>query len=166
MKLGSTILKMILPALVITALALLAGTADAAPASKATTSGGLFTGTFSGYLEGDRGSQAPAELELVQTGRDVKGTITIGGGLIVNGGNCGVAAVPVGSQTATGRTSATNLRHIDAGTSLTVSGLTVNIDLDGSLSRDGETLTAEAEIDLPWLCGRDPVITGVFTKDS
>ncbi len=166
MKLFSTIFKMILPAIVITVLALAVGTADAAPNQPATTSGGPFTGTFSGYLVGDRGSRAPVEMELVQTGREVEGTLTIGTGLIVNGGNCGVAAVPTGTQTAVGRTSATNLRHIDAATSVAVSGLTVKIDLDGDLSRDGETLTAEAEIDLPWLCGRDPMITGVFAKDS
>ncbi len=166
MKLFSTIFKMILPAVLITVLALAVGTADAAPIQPATTSGGPFTGTFSGYLEGDRGSRAPVELELVQTGREVEGIVTIGSGLIVNGGNCGVAAVPTGSQTAVGRTSATNLRYIEASTSVAVSGLTVKIDLAGNVSRDGETLTADAEIDLPWLCGRDPVISGVFTKES
>lgn len=166
MKLFSTIIKMILPAIVITILALAVGTADAAPITRAATSGGPFTGTFTGYLEGDRGSRAPVELELVQTGREVEGTVTIGRGLLVNGGNCGVAAVPAGSQTAAGLTAATNSRHIDAGVTVQVSGLTVKIDLDGDLSRDGETLTAEAEVDLPWLCGRDPVIAGVFVKES
>lgn len=163
MKLSTTILKMILPALIITALALLVGTVDAAPRQPA-TSGGPFTGTFEGYLYGDRNSRAPVELVLVQKGSEVTGTIVLDRGLVVNAGNCGVVAVPAGSQTAAGQTSSTNLRQIVAEATIEVSGLNVDIELEGEVSRDGETITVTAEIDLPWLCGRDPVISGTFLK--
>lgn len=138
--------------------------AQAAPARPANTSGGLFTGIFEGTLSGDEGSEAPVTLELVQTGRVVTGELTVGRGLIIDGGNCGQVAVPTTTQTAAGTTTARAPRELAANTALKVQGIAVNIDLDGTLSRDGETLTAEARIDLPWLCGRDPAITGEFSR--
>lgn len=144
--------------------------AQAAPVRPATgstvttTSGGLFTGSFEGVLYGDDGSEAPVVLELVQTGRDVTGEITVGRGLIIDGGNCGVVEVPATSQTATGKTTAGAPRNLDAAAAFKVQGLTVTINLDSELSRDGQDISAEARIDLPWLCGRDPVIAGEFTR--
>lgn len=130
----------------------------------ATASGGLFTGSFEGVLYGDDGSEAPVVLELVQNGRDVTGEISVGRGLFIDGGNCGVVEVPVTTQTATGRTTASAPRNLDAVAALKVQGISVTIHLDSELSRDGEDITAEAKIDLPWLCGRDPVINGEFTR--
>ena len=138
--------------------------AQAAPVRPTATSGGLFTGSFEGVLYGDDGSEAPVMLELVQNGRDVTGEITVGRGLIIDGGNCGVVEVPATSQTATGKTTATAPRHLDATAALKVQGISVTINLDSELSRDGEDIAAEAKIDLPWLCGRDPVINGEFTR--
>lgn len=139
--------------------------AQAAPARPtSTTSGGLFAGTFEGVLHGDDGSTAPIALELTQDGRAVTGEIVVGRGLLIDGGNCGAAAVPAATQTATGATSAREPRHLAASADFEVQGISVTIDLDGQLSRDGETLTAEARIDLPWLCGRDPVVTGELSR--
>jgi hypothetical protein len=124
----------------------------------------LFAGTFEGVLRGDDGSRAPVTLELVQNGRAVSGEIAVGRGLIIDGGNCGLVEVPTTTQTATGATTARAPRLLSAETALKVQGLAITIDLDGELSRNGQTITAEARIDLPWLCGRDPVITGTFDR--
>ncbi len=138
--------------------------AQAAPARPTATSGGLFTGTFEGYLYGDDDSRAPITLELSQNGRVVTGDITVGRGLLIDGGNCGEVEVPTASQTASGATTASAPRHLDASADFKVQGIAVSIDLDSDLSRDGETITTEARIDLPWLCGRDPAVTGELTR--
>lgn len=138
--------------------------AQAAPARPTAASGGLFTGTFEGLLYGDDGSQAPIALELVQDGRVVTGDITVGRGLLLDGGNCGQAEVPATTRSAAGATTARTPRRLDANADFKVQGVAVTIDLGGDLSRDGKTLTAEARIDLPWLCGHDPIITGELTR--
>ena len=138
--------------------------AQAAAARPGTTSGGLFTGTFEGTLRGDDGSSAPVSLELVQTGRAVTGELAIGQGLTIDGANCGLVEAPSTTQTATGNTTAGAPRKLAAAATFKAQGITVTIDLDSTLSRDGKTITSEAKIDLPWLCGRDPVITGEFAR--
>lgn len=138
--------------------------AGSALPTTASTSGGLFTGSYEGILLGDDGSEAPVTLELAQAGRAVTADITVGRGLLVDGGVCGVAAVPAGEQTGVGRVPANAPRHLDATAELEVEGVAVGLQLAGELSRDGQTLTTVARIDLPWLCGRDPVITGDLTR--
>lgn len=172
----TTLIKMILPILAIAAAAVLVVSAEAAPfgtppataapAKPSTISGGLFAGTFEGYLTGDQDSRAPMTLELSQRDNIVTGDIVIGKGLVVDGGVCGLAAVPAGTQSAGGQVSTRNTRHLDAGTKLEVQGMTIKIDLDGDLSRDGQTLSAVAKIDLPWLCGRDPLVSGALERVS
>jgi len=141
-----------------------AGSALPATTATAATSGGLFTGTYEGILLGDDGSEAPVTLELTQAGRAITAEIAVGRGLLVDGGVCGVAAVPAGEQTGVGRVPANAPRHLDATAELEVEGVAVGLQLAGELSRDGQTLTTVARIDLPWLCGRDPVITGDLTR--
>lgn len=166
MRLTTTILKMLLPILAIAAAAVMVVSAQAAPPSPPTISGGLFAGTFEGYLTGDQDSRAPITLELSQSETTVTGDIVIGRGLVVDGGLCGAAAVPATTQTAAGKTTTRTPRHLDAGAVLEVQGMDIRIDLIGDLSADGDTLTAEATIDLPWLCGRDPVISGALDRTS
>lgn len=175
-RLVSTILKMILPVLAIAAAAVVAVSVQAAPAhakpapkatpQPTTISGGLYAGTFEGTLTGDKQSRAPITLELSQSGTTVTGDIVIGRGLTIDAGVCGLAAVPAGSETASGKTTTRAPRHLDAATTLSVQGMTITIDLDGDLSADGDTLTTKAKIDLPWLCGRDPVISGTLERTS
>lgn len=151
----------------LTAIALMTffiASAQAAPVRPIAASGGLFAGTFEGFLYGEDGSQAPIALELVQDGRVVTGDITVGRGLLIDGGNCGQAEVPAATQTAAGATTARAPRHLDANADFKVQGIAVSVDLDGDLSRDGKTITAEARIDLPWLCGHNPVITGELAR--
>lgn len=142
-----------------------AASAQAAPARPAaTTSGELFTGTFEGYIYGDDDSRARLTLELDQDGRAVGGDIAIGRGLFIDGGNCGAVEVPAMTHSASGTVPAGSPRRLNAGTDLKVQGITVGIDLDAELSRDGKTIDATGKIDLPWLCGRDPVVTVELTR--
>lgn len=123
-----------------------------------------FDGTFQGRIYGDKGSSAPIILELNQDGRVVEGTVEVGRGLYVNGGMCGSGYVPSGVQSAAGQVSASNPRQVYAEAAFKVSGLTVNIDLNGIASADGQEVDTQARIDLPWLCGRDPVLSGTLYR--
>jgi len=124
---------------------------------------GPYEGVFVGTIYGDGGSSAPVTLDLTHRGDDVEGTVEIGDGLFVNGRYCGSGYVPAGVQTAVGNTNS-NPNTLTADAAFNVSGLKIGLDLDGTLSADGDDLTIEAKIDLPWLCGRDPVVTGELNK--
>ena len=123
-----------------------------------------FDGTFRGTIYGDKGSSAPIELQLTQNGRRVVGNVELGSGLYVNGGMCGAGYVPGGAQSAGGQVSASNPRRLYAESAFKVSGFKVTIDLVGVASADGEEVDAQAKIDLPWLCGRDPVLSGTLYR--
>lgn len=141
----------------------------AASASHGTTAAlvpGPFQGDFTGYLYGDKHSKAPVTLELRQIGDEVTGNIILGEGLLIEAGRCGQASIPAGSAVASGQTLANQPRSLQANTSFIVSGFTINGHLESELSTDGKEITAAAEIDLPWICGRDPVITAVVIRDE
>lgn len=123
-----------------------------------------FNGVFAGMLEGDNDSSAPGTLELAQNGKDVTGAFTIAPGLYIDGGRCGEAEVPPGTQSATGTIDPKDPNKMRAEVTVKQSGLTITITLDGALSKDGKTLTGTAKADLPFLCGRDPVIIGEFER--
>jgi hypothetical protein len=142
----------------------LTATASAAGSSGPSKSNRPFDGTFEGTLYGDKGSSAPITLELSQNGRQVEGYVELGSGLYVNGGMCGAGYVPGGAQSAEGTVSRSNPRRLNAEAAFKVSGLKVNIDLAGLISADGQELDAQAKIDLPWLCGSDPVLSGDLTR--
>ncbi len=141
---------------------LLGITAVTASAAKPNTE--PFTGTFVGTIEGDKNTSAPITLKLEQDGNKVVGTAFLGKGLYVDGGNCGGATIPASSQTTTGTVSAKNPDLLTSKMKLNVSGFNVTIDLIGEL--DDDVLDAQAEIDLPWLCGTDPVLTSQLEKTS
>lgn len=123
-----------------------------------------FNGTFNGTLLGDGGSSAPATLTLAQDGASVSGTITVGQGLWVDGGNCGQTAVPGGTVAAGGQLDPANANRLDASSMFNVQGLAIELSLVGELSADSQSINAQATIDLPLLCGRDPQISGSFTR--
>jgi hypothetical protein len=125
---------------------------------------GHFDGTFEGTIWGDKGSSAPITLQLIQDGRQVEGYVEMGSGLYVNGGMCGAGYVPGSAQAAGGQVSASNPRRLYAESTFKVSGLKVSIDLIGIASADGQEVDAQAKIDLPWLCGRDPVLSGTLYR--
>jgi hypothetical protein len=139
-------------------------TASAAGKNERPKKTGYFNGTFEGTIYGDKGSSAPISLQLSQNGRQVDGYVELGSGLYVYGGMCGAGYVPGGAQSANGRVSTSNPRRLNAESAFKVSGLKVNIDLIGIASADGQEVDAQAKIDLPWLCGRDPVLSGTLYR--
>lgn len=143
------------------------GGAGATPAAPAPVNGaaGGFNGSFSGMLNGDGGSSAPATIVLTQTGNDVAGRLSIGSGLALDAGSCGVQGVPSGDQVANGTVDPANPSHLETTGSIEVSGFTIGVLLSADLSADGRTLNARADLDLPFICGSDPVISGTFAKE-
>lgn len=141
-----------------------AGVAGAA-GSKATS---RFDGAYSGTVAGHRGSEASLTLDLAQSGRTVSGVATLGSGLKVNaGGLCGVVTVPATTFDADAIVSSRNPRRLLTASRLDVGGgITVKISVDGTLSADSDTLDVTATVDTPFLCGRDPVITGRLIASS
>ncbi len=123
-----------------------------------------FTGTFTGMIEGDNNTSAPITLKLEQDGNNVIGTAFLGKGLYVDAGNCGGAYIPASTQTTTGTISAKNPDLLASKMKVNVGGFNVTINLAGEL--DDDILDAQAKVDLPWLCGTDPVLTSQLEKTS
>ena len=127
-------------------------------------SAGPFNGKFQGTVHGDRGSKAPLSLTMTQYGDQVRGTATIGQGLYVDGGWCGKANIPAISQGGTFKTLSNDPNRVLFKTAFDVQGFRIGVNLDGKISPDGETLSADVKVDLPWFCGKDPVINGKLYK--
>ena len=126
---------------------------------------GPYQGQFAGYVSGDQGSQAPIALDLKHNGEEITGKVSIGEGLFIDGGMCGSVAVPAAEQMVTGRTIPGHPDQLDTKLTFDVSNLKITVNLEGQISTDGEKIEAQASIDLPWLCGRDPVLVGEFERD-
>jgi hypothetical protein len=137
--------------------------ANPVPAPEQTTGG--FNGRFVGALSGENGSSAPATLELTQTGDQVSGQLTVENGLTLDIGACGTQSVPPGTQTAAGRVDPANPNRIQTAGSFEAGGFTVGVTLTADLAADGQTVTANASLDLPFICGVDPSINGTFTRE-
>lgn len=135
--------------------------ANAAPAT-ATVKPGPYEGVFHGTVYASNGSKAPMSLDLTHRGSVVEGTVFLGEGLQVDGGLCGEAAVPSSSVVASGNTSPSNPKNLSAASTFDVSGIPVKVVLDSQVA--GDVLKAQAKIDLPWLCGSDPVLTGTLHR--
>jgi hypothetical protein len=125
---------------------------------------GPYEGTFSGYVYGDRDSRAAITLEMTQRENLVEGTLHLSEGLYVDGGRCGGGYLPASVQSASGETLSTDPNRLQASTVFNVSGLQITAEFDSHVSPDGELLTAQASIDLPWLCGRDPLLKAELSK--
>ena len=125
---------------------------------------GGFNGVYSGTLNGDNGSTAVGTLTLTQTGNDVSGQLDIGPGLVLDAGSCGAQSVPQLTQAAAGAVDPAAPNRLQTASSIPVAGFTVGIILNAELSADGQTLAARADLDLPFICGRDPVISGTFGR--
>jgi hypothetical protein len=127
---------------------------------------GPYQGQFSGQVNGDRNSQAPLSLDLTQQGDQITGKVAIGDGLFIDGGLCGQVAVPATEQFVTGQTLTGHPDRLSTELAFNVSSLRIVVDLESRISPDREKIEAQASIDLPWLCGRDPVITGVLQRED
>ncbi len=123
-----------------------------------------FNGSFAGTLSTANGSSAPVSLALAQTGTTVSGDISIGDGLTIDGGNCGAQAIPAGGRAVTGQTDPSNPNHIEVTAGYDVQGIAITAKLTADLSTDGNAITGRIDLDLPFFCGSDPVITGALTR--
>ncbi len=135
--------------------------ATAAPET-AVSKQGPYEGVFHGTVYAPDGSKAAMSLELTHQGNIVEGTVFLGEGLHIDAGLCGQGTIPASSLMASGKTSTANPDLLSTTSAFDVSGITVNVNLDSEIQ--GDTLKAEATIDLPWLCGSDPVITGTLQR--
>jgi hypothetical protein len=145
-----------------------ASAAEAAPAAEApagaSLSAGPFDGIFYGWVQGDHGSQALMILDLTHRDETVEGKVYLGEGLVVDAGVCGSAAVPSGVQAASGQTSPGAPDEFNADAEFQITGLEIGVEIASQVSADGESLTAEARIDLPWFCGTNPVLSGTLIR--
>ena len=46
-----------------------------------------------------------------------------------------------------------------------VGGFDLAVDFESNISADDDVITAEAAVDLPWFCGRDPALTATLHRD-
>lgn len=138
--------------------------ASAAPQPTKSTKTGPYEGTFKGRVYGDKGTSAPLTLVLNHRGNDVEGKAIIGEGLYLDGGMCGAGYVPASQQSAAVEASDKDPGRLSVQTMFEVSGINIKIDLNSQISAGGDELEAEAKIDLPWLCGHDPVISGTLFR--
>ena len=142
-------------------------TTGAHAAPEAATSGriGPYEGAFQGVAYGDKGSRAPLDLELTHRGNQVEGEVSLGEGLYVDGGFCGAVHLPAVSQHVEGQTSTWNPKRLRVSPTFDVGGLRLTVDFESTLSASGNVLTAKAKVDLPWFCGRDPVLGATMYRD-
>jgi hypothetical protein len=126
--------------------------------------GGPYAGSFQGYVYGDSGSRAELTLDLTHRGSLVEGDASIGEGLYVNAGLCGDVYVPGGSYTIQGRTEPADPKQLVTNLTFEASGFDVDVDFESKVSTDGSNIIAKAGFDLPWFCGRDPVIRGIVYR--
>ena len=142
--------------------------ADAAPAAPLTSGvsspAGPFEGVFYGWVQGDQGSRAPMVLDLRHEAGTVDGKVYLGEGLVVDAGVCGSSAVPSAVQSASGLTRPETPDEFSANAQFQISGLEIGVEIASQVSSDGESLDAEARIDLPWFCGSDPVLSGTLIR--
>ncbi|MCO5181526.1 MAG: hypothetical protein M9896_15905 [Candidatus Promineofilum sp.] len=140
------------------------GGGDTAPNDDPAGAGG-FNGVYRGTLSGDNGSTAIGTLTLTQTGNAVSGQLDIGPGLVLDAGSCGAQSVPQLTQTAAGAVDPATPNRLQTTGSIPVSGFTIGVTLTAELAPGGQTLAARADLDLPFICGRDPVISGTFNRE-
>jgi hypothetical protein len=138
--------------------------AFAAPEEAPMAHVGPYEGTFHGTVYGDSGSSAPLTLELTHRDDIVSGNMYIGSGLYVKGGVCGGANVPAASQYASGKTVRNNPQRLVASSKVDVGRFDINVKLQSDVLADGDTINATAKLDLPWLCGRDPVLNATLYR--
>ena len=125
---------------------------------------GRFNGTFAGTLTTGNGSSAPATLTFTQNGSAVTGLLDIGEGLTIDAGSCGAQAVPAGRQSASGAIDPAAPNRLQTVNTIPVAGLSIGVVLTAEMAADGQSVAARADLDLPFLCGTDPVISGNFVR--
>jgi hypothetical protein len=151
---------------VLVILAILGFGASAAPGvAAAADEVGPYEGVFRGYAYGDQGSRASLILDLTHRGSNVEGQVLLGEGLYVSGAWCGSVNIPAVAQDVEGQTARWNPRYLGVNPTFDVGGFNLTVDFESSISRDGEVINAEAKVDLPWFCGRDPQLKATLIRD-
>jgi hypothetical protein len=156
---------------VITMAILFLGIARASAAGPSIISGsptllapGPYEGVFSGYVSSEDGSQAPIALQLTQRGEEVAGVVSLGEGLYVNAGMCGGTNIPSSEQEFAVKTDPGKPDQLSTILTFNVSGYQIGVNLESLISADGNEITSQVNIDLPWICGHDPVLTGILYR--
>jgi hypothetical protein len=142
---------------VLTVLALATGGALAA-SSSGNPDPGIVTGTYHGTIFGDRESQAEIELNLTQKGDEIVGDLILDEGLFIDAGRCWSGYLPAGAFSTGGSPLVDDSHRFEAIYTYEFSGIPITGYLTGAISPDGDELSAEVEIDIPWFCGSDPVL--------
>ncbi|HSR32335.1 MAG TPA: hypothetical protein VLY63_17370 [Anaerolineae bacterium] len=137
---------------------------DAATLPDSSAEVGPYEGRFYGTARGDADSHATLALYLTHRGNQVKGIVFLGEGLYVDGGICGEGTVPATVQFVEGHTESRDPRRLAVTPTFDVGGLELSVDFEGTVSADGEVISADAKVDLPWFCGRDPSLTGILHR--
>ena len=163
-----TIINLLVLILVLFIVVTAASTASAAPSEsspiESLPASGPFEGVFYGWVQGDQGSRAPMVLDLSHEDGTVDGKVYLGEGLVVDAGVCGSSAVPSAAQSASGQTRPEAPDEFNANAQFQISGFEIGVEIASQVSSDGESLDAEARIDLPWFCGADPVLSGTLIR--
>ena len=147
-------------------LSILAIGATAAPGvAEAATSVGPYEGTFQGVVYGDQGTRAPLVLDLTHRDGQVEGKVSMGQGLYVDAGFCGGVNIPGAAQYVEGQTTRWNPDRLKVSPVFDLGGFELVVDFESNISAGGEVITAEAKADLPWFCGRDPVLKATLYRD-
>jgi hypothetical protein len=147
-------------------LSLLAFGGSATSAEAAADVVGPYEGVFRGTAYGDSASRAPLELELMHRGNQVTGTVSIGEGLYVDGGLCGAVNVPAIAQPIAGETLLKDARRLEANPVFDLGNFDLKVDFESTVSDSGDAISARVKLDLPWFCGRDPVLTATVHRDQ
>jgi hypothetical protein len=121
---------------------------------------GPYQGTFRGVINGVGGSSASLTFSLTHEGTTVRGTATLGSGLRVDTGGSpcpGVRRVSPNTFNVRGNSDTRNPNHLDATSSISDDGNTVDLAIHADLSEGGNTMTARIELDVPWPCSDSTV---------
>ena len=137
----------------------------AAPEMVSTGVVGPYEGTFQGVARTERNSRALLALDLTHRGDRVQGTVYLGKGLHVDAGWCGSVDLPALSAKIAAQTVPGNPRRLLANPTFDASGFELTIDFESNLMGDGDVISAKATVDVPWFCGRDPVLTSTLYRD-
>jgi hypothetical protein len=125
---------------------------------------GPYEGSFEGTAYGDEDTSATLTLDLTHRGDQVAGNLSLGPGLYVKGGICGGAYVPSAVEYASGETVRNNPNRLVASTKVDVGRFDITVKLESDVSPSGDVIKAKAKLDLPWFCGRDPVLNATLYK--
>jgi len=140
--------------------------AHAAPGVEKMGAVGPYEGNFSGIAYGEKGSRAPLALELTHQGSQVEGAVSIGEGLYVDAGLCGSFDLPAIDASIEGQTLDGDPRRLEASPTFDAGAFKLTVDFESEVSASGNIIFTRASVELPWFCGKDPVLKGILQRDS